>query len=132
MRLLTTELALRCYRSKQGRSPERLEQLVPTQLPRVPVDPFSSRPLIYRPQGTNWQLYSIGPDRVDDGGTPVSRFVPGSVGINKIELETEGVVPGIDDQAFQAAAAKAKEVCPVSKALAAVKDITVSAKLVRA
>src|SRR5439155_23258768 len=70
VRLLTIELALRCYRSQQGRSPERLEQLVPTQLPRVPVDPFSSRPLIYRPQGTNWQLYSIGPDHVDDGGIP--------------------------------------------------------------
>jgi osmotically inducible protein OsmC len=41
-------------------------------------------------------------------------------------------VPGIDDKTFQAAAAKAKQVCPISKAVAAVKDITVSAKLVRA
>jgi lipoyl-dependent peroxiredoxin len=57
---------------------------------------------------------------------------PGGVGITKIELETEGVVPGIDDKTFQAAAAKAKDICPISKAVAAVKDITVSAKLVRA
>ncbi len=53
-------------------------------------------------------------------------------GITKIELETEGVVPGIDEKTFQATAAKAKEMCPVSKALAAVKDISVSAKLARA
>jgi osmotically inducible protein OsmC len=56
----------------------------------------------------------------------------GGVGINKIELETEGVVPGIDDKAFQDAAVKAKEICPISKAVAAVKDISVKAKLVRA
>ena len=31
------------------------------------------RPLIYRPQGTNWLLYSVGEDRVDDGGRPVGR-----------------------------------------------------------
>jgi len=59
-------------------------------------------------------------------------IVPGGVGINKIEIETEGVVPGIDDKTFQAAAAKAKEICPISKAVAAVKNITLSAKLVRA
>jgi osmotically inducible protein OsmC len=56
----------------------------------------------------------------------------GGVGITKIELETEAVVPGIDEKAFQEAAAKAKEICPVSKALGAVKDITLTAKLVRA
>jgi osmotically inducible protein OsmC len=59
-------------------------------------------------------------------------IVPGGVGITKIELETEGVVPGIDEKTFQEAAAKAKETCPISKAVAAVKEITLSAKLVRA
>jgi osmotically inducible protein OsmC len=48
--------------------------------------------------------------------------------ISKIELETEGVVPGVDDSTFQQAAAAAKSGCPISKALAAV-DITLQAKL---
>jgi osmotically inducible protein OsmC len=40
--------------------------------------------------------------------------------IPKIELETEGEVPGIDDARFQELAAVAKAGCPVSKALAGV------------
>lgn len=46
--------------------------------------------------------------------------VEGGFAITKIELETEGVVPGIDQAAFEAAAAAAKAGCPLSKALAAV------------
>lgn len=67
-RLLRAELAVRCYQAEQGRLPARLEQLVPKYLQRVPSDPFSGKPIIYRPQGTNWLLYSIGEDGVDDGG----------------------------------------------------------------
>ena len=52
------------------------------------------------------------------------------VGITGIELETEAEVPGIDEAAFQEAAEEAKRICPVSKALAAVESITLSAKLV--
>ena len=70
LRLLIAELALQCYRSEQGRGPERLDQLVPKLLKAAPVDPFSGKSLIYRPQGTNWLLYSVGTDGVDDGGVP--------------------------------------------------------------
>ena len=41
-------------------------------------------------------------------------------GITKIDLETEGEVPGIDAAAFQEQAEGAKANCPVSKALAGV------------
>ena len=51
-------------------------------------------------------------------------------GITAIELETEAVVPKIDDKAFQAEAEKAKKGCPISKALASVPSITLKAKLV--
>ena len=78
-RLLTAELALRCYRSEQGRAPTALEQLVPKYLQRAPSDPFSGHPLVYRPQGANWLLYSVGEDGVDDGGQSVSRSVSGTV-----------------------------------------------------
>ena len=68
--VLASELALRCYLADKSSIPARLEELVPEYLRRVPEDPFVGRPLIYRPQGTNWLLYSVGPDRVDDGGRP--------------------------------------------------------------
>ena len=45
--------------------------------------------------------------------------VPGGFAISPIDLETEAVVPGIDDETFQKLAKDAKENCPVSKALAA-------------
>ena len=48
--------------------------------------------------------------------------------ISKIELTTEGTVPGIDDAKFQEIAAGAKANCPVSKALAGT-EITLSATL---
>ncbi len=79
VRVLTAELAVRCYRTEQGRLPTGLEQLVPQYLQRVPADPFTRQPLIYRVQGKNWLLYSVGEDRVDDGGKPVGRSVPGTV-----------------------------------------------------
>ena len=56
-------------------------------------------------------------------------FQPGE-GITKIALAVEGKVPGIDSAAFGEAAQGAKENCPVSKALAAVPEITLEARLV--
>jgi lipoyl-dependent peroxiredoxin len=49
--------------------------------------------------------------------------------IKKIELVCEATVPGADDAEFQALAAQAKAECPVSKAVAAVPEIVLSAKL---
>ena len=54
----------------------------------------------------------------------------GGFNITKIELETEGEVPGIDNAKFQEQAEAAKKGCPVSKALAAVPEITLNARLV--
>ena len=79
VRLLIGELAVRCYQSEQGRLPARLDELVPSYLAKVPSDPFSRHSLVYRPQGTNWLLYSVGEDGVDDGGKPVGRSSPGTV-----------------------------------------------------
>ena len=49
--------------------------------------------------------------------------------ISRIVLETEASVPGIDEAAFQEAAADAKANCPVSKALAGVETVTLEASL---
>ncbi len=48
--------------------------------------------------------------------------------ISRIDLDTEAVVPGIDDATFQKQAEDAKHNCPVSKALAAT-NIQLKARL---
>jgi lipoyl-dependent peroxiredoxin len=54
--------------------------------------------------------------------------VPGGFAISRIDLQTEGQVPGIDAATFQKFAGDAKAQCPLSKALASV-EITLQAKL---
>jgi osmotically inducible protein OsmC len=50
--------------------------------------------------------------------------------IKRIDLDTEGRVPGIDQEHFAEHAEEAKRACPVSRALAAVDEINVTARLV--
>jgi osmotically inducible protein OsmC len=50
--------------------------------------------------------------------------------IDRIALTLKASVPGIDDARFQKIAQSAKENCPLSKALAAVPEITLVATLV--
>jgi lipoyl-dependent peroxiredoxin len=66
------------------------------------------------------------PDKLDVDATVT--FVPGT-GITKSALVVRASVPGIDEAAFAEAAEAAKENCPVSKALAAVPEITLEASL---
>lgn len=49
--------------------------------------------------------------------------------IQRIDLETEGRVPGIDEDHFAEHAEEAKSGCAVSRALAGVEEMTVTAKL---
>ena len=68
-----------------------------------------------------------------EAGTPADElktsatvtFQPGE-GITRIALTVRGRVPGIDEVSFREAAEAAKEGCPVSKALAAVPEITLA------
>lgn len=55
--------------------------------------------------------------------------VAGAPTISKIELVTRGKVPGLSEADFQRYANDAKAGCPVSKALAAVKEIHLDATL---
>ncbi|CAL9350720.1 MULTISPECIES: OsmC family protein [Streptomyces] len=56
-------------------------------------------------------------------------FQPGE-GITAIKLTVRATVPGLSEEDFQAAAEEAKANCPVSQALAGVKNITLDARLV--
>ena len=70
------------------------------------------------------------------GGTPAEQldtsatltFQPG-VGITRVALTVRGTVPGLDEAGFVELAEAAKAGCPVSKALAAVPEITLDAAL---
>ena len=57
------------------------------------------------------------------------RLVDNRPTITKVDLVTVGRVPGIDETMFQEQAALAKAGCPVSRALAGVPEITLSASL---
>jgi hypothetical protein len=63
--------ALERFRLEHGNFPERLTELGPKFLPRIPEDVCSGEPMKYerRAAGT-FVLYSIGLDRKDDGGQP--------------------------------------------------------------
>lgn len=61
-------LALEGYRSREGKYPVALSNL---GLPEAAItDPFTGQPFIYRPEGDNVLVYSVGFDREDDGGVP--------------------------------------------------------------
>ncbi|GAB4450511.1 MAG: OsmC family protein [Anaerolineae bacterium] len=55
--------------------------------------------------------------------------VDGAPWITKIELTTEAEVPGVDEATFMEQVEASKNGCPVSKALAGVKEVTVNATL---
>jgi osmotically inducible protein OsmC len=66
------------------------------------------------------------PEQLETSATVT--FVPGT-GITKSALRVRGTVPGMDEATFREQAETAKEDCPVSKALAAVPEITLDAAL---
>lgn len=76
---------------------------------------------------------------LSEAGTPpteletdaVCTFAPGEAGmrIASVALSVKGNVPGIDAAAFAAAAAAAKDGCPVSQALKGNVEISVTAEL---
>jgi osmotically inducible protein OsmC len=69
------------------------------------------------------------PDSVHTDATVTLRPVDGVPTITRIALATTGKVPGLDEAAFVDHAHTAKAGCPVSRALAAVPEITLEASL---
>jgi len=72
---IMTMYALRAYKMEKGHYPANLKELVPEYLKKVPIDPFDGiAPLHYQLQGNKYLLWSIGPDGVDNHGTPIINF----------------------------------------------------------
>lgn len=64
-------LALCAYRQEHGgQLPKALEELVPAYLPKLPADPFAQngQTYRYRIEKDRWLIWSLGPNRKDDGG----------------------------------------------------------------
>lgn len=66
LRLTQAGLALLQYKQVHGAFPETLDAL---GLPGL-TDPYTDKPLPYRPEGEGFVVYSFGDDRKDNGGTP--------------------------------------------------------------
>ncbi len=97
--LLTTMLALHAYKLERGRCPGKLSELVPAYLASIPSDPFSRNgPLLYKLDGNNYVLYSIGPDAQDDGGKAILNPVGDSGPENRFVLPISkgDIVAGIN------------------------------------
>ena len=61
-------LAVESWRASHGALPDALTDLVPAYLPRVPQDPFDGKPMRYKRLEPGYVVYSVGKDRVDNGG----------------------------------------------------------------
>jgi hypothetical protein len=61
-------VAVERYRFEHHGLPDRAESLVPALLDSPPVDPFSGGTLRYVRAADGYMVYSVGPDRIDNGG----------------------------------------------------------------
>jgi osmotically inducible protein OsmC len=69
------------------------------------------------------------PERLDVSAAVSIEPVEGGFAVTTSKLKVRGVVPGVDDDAFQEAARGAAEGCPISGALKGNVDVSVDAEL---
>ena len=79
LRVAATALALEHFRNQKGKLPDMLDDLIPAVIGEIPEDPFTGDDVLYRRLPKGYVVYSVGRDRVDDGGKeePVSRKARG-------------------------------------------------------
>ncbi len=68
LRSAVASIAAERYRRKHGAWPEKLETLVPAELKEVGIDPYNGEPLIFKRLPDGLVIYSVGSNRIDDGG----------------------------------------------------------------
>jgi len=114
LRAAIVALAVERFRREHGRWPNSLAELVPGKLPQVYVDPYDGKPLRYRRNKGGVVIYSVGPDKIDDGGNleRIKKTVPGAdIGIQLWDLDKRRQPPpppkptGEDDDVAAPAAA---------------------------
>jgi len=68
-------MACKIYKNTHGDFPEDLAELAPEILEKIPVDPFTGHPLIYKKQESGIMIYSVGSNLKDDGGNGTWRII---------------------------------------------------------
>jgi hypothetical protein len=82
LRCALVALAVERYRAENRSWPASLESLMQTgYLKAVPIDPFDGKQLRYRPTAEGVLVYSVGVDRIDNGGV-VNRNTPVGTGVD--------------------------------------------------
>ena len=61
-------VAIERFRRDRNALPTALSDLVPQYLREIPSDPYSGRPLLFRPAESGYTVYSVGPNQRDDQG----------------------------------------------------------------
>lgn len=74
-----TGIAVQRWKIKHGKNPENLNQLVGEYLENLPTDPYDGKPLRYKVSNEGFMVYSIGENKIDDGGTRKSGGNPGDI-----------------------------------------------------
>ncbi len=66
---IITILALKRYKIEKGRYPDNLDELLSEgYITKLPMDPFSNKPLIYIKEDADFKLYSVGENFTDNQG----------------------------------------------------------------
>jgi hypothetical protein len=69
--IVATAIALKRHQMRHGSYPASLENLVPSLLPRLPIDFMDGQTLRYKAESSGgYKLYSVGADLMDGGGLP--------------------------------------------------------------
>lgn len=69
LELTRIAVALALFRAERGELPEKLDELTPDVLSKLPIDLFKAAPFHYRLTDDGYLLYSAGPNGTDDGGS---------------------------------------------------------------
>jgi hypothetical protein len=83
LRCAIVAVAAERFRQEQHRWPTTLAELVPNYLSAVPTDPYDGQPLRFKAAPDGLLIYSVGPDRQDDGGAR-NRINPNAKGTDYV------------------------------------------------
>lgn len=78
------------FYGSEGRLPSKIDELSPRFLSSLPIDPCDGQPLRYRVEPTEYLIYSVGPDGVDDGGRPAAQGQAGDSVVRVRRKDAEG------------------------------------------
>jgi hypothetical protein len=70
LRLNLLAAAVALHRERNGRLPEKLDDLVPGILPSLPADPMTGKAFLYKSGPEGAYVWSVGKDLEDNGGSP--------------------------------------------------------------